>query len=149
MAKISIQRTRHLSGYFIPYSLYLNGRNYGLIKSGSRMDFELEDGNYSLQASSKFSNSNVVNLECSHGKFFHLELGSDVDMLENIVSIVKYPALLVALYFIDKLVNWNYFLLVSIILLIIYHLVDKYLKKQKPEQEAKNEKYYIYLREIK
>jgi hypothetical protein len=148
MAKISIHRTRHLSGYFIPYSLYLNGKIHGSIKSGQKVDIELDDGNFSIQASSKISNSNVINIESSHGRFFQYELGSDVNMFENIVAIIKYPAILAALYFIDKLVKWDYFLLVSIIVIIIYQLVNKYLKKKVPEQQAKIEKYYIYLREI-
>ena len=149
MTKLRIKRTRQWSGLFVSYDLLVNGISRFTIASGQQIELELEDGIYSLQVAGKISFSNFETFEASHGRFFHYEVGTDVDMFQTFISMGKYPVILLALYFIDRLINWDYFLLSAIMLLIVYRLVDKFFKNKQPQPQAEQEKYYIYLRQIK
>ena len=149
MAKLMIKRTRHWSGRFVPYSIVINGEKRATIRAGQTQSLELEDGIYHMQVTGRFSASNIDSFEATHGRFFQYEVGSDVDMLLALRSVLLYPALLVVLYFIDRLIDWDYFLLLSLIVLIGFRLVDKFLKKKDTQSQAEQQKYYIYLRQIK
>lgn len=148
MAKIKVDRTRQWSYFFVPISLHLDGKLLGRVRSGTTAEFEVEDGNHVLQASFLSTYSNILQFESSHGRFFHFQLGSDVNMSKNLWLIVKHPLVLVALYFLDKLINWDYFLLVALLAYIAYEIVDNKRKKREQKNKPEPDKYYIYLREI-
>ncbi|MBK7212381.1 MAG: hypothetical protein IPH88_03575 [Bacteroidales bacterium] len=149
MAKVTVRRTKDWSYRFVPIKVAFNNQVAGSLKAGESVDFELEDGEYGIQAYFWRTGSNSLNFEARHGRFFLFEIGSDVNMLRNILAIVKHPAILIALYFIDKLLTWDYFLLFGILGYIVWELVDNFRKKAERKAHTEPDKYYIYLREIK
>jgi len=81
--------------------------------------------------------------------FIYLELGSDVNMLSNIIILIKHPAILASLYFLDKLVHRGNFLLYSFLAYISYELFLSFYRKKQRKLQPEKERYFIYLRELK
>lgn len=149
MAKVTVRRTKDWSYRFVPVKIAINNQVAGSLKAGGTVDFELEDGEYDIQAFFWRTGSNSLSFEARHGGYFLFEIGSDVNMLKNILAIIKHPAILISLYYIDKLVNWDYFLLFGLLGYIGWELVDNFRKKARQKTHTEPDKYYIYLREIK
>jgi hypothetical protein len=149
MAKIFIKRTKQWSFGLVPIKILLDGKEIAKIKSGGSCEFTVEEGHHLMQAVFFRTGSNVHEFNATFSSLLYFELGSDVNMLKNLILILKHPLILVSLYFLDKLINWDYFLLFSLLGYLSYELfLSAYRKKQRKLQPEK-ESYYIYLREVK
>lgn len=143
---ITIRRKSSFSNKYANFNIYLDGNKIGTIKDGGRVEFNIEPGKHTLQTTLNISASNSIDFEIDENKFKAFETGSNVNIKKNILTALMHPAILIGIFLIDRIINYNYFIVYALIAYIGYEIYTYIERKRKNKKMLEHEKYYIYLK---
>jgi len=143
---IIISRTSQFSNKFVPIHIYIDGQKAGSLRDGERAEFRVVAGEHTLQAKVNISASNPIQFEIGDKRNIDFELGSNINVMKNVLIALSHPALLMALFFADKIIKWDYFLVFGMLAFLAFETWSYILRKRKNSITPENEKYYLYLK---
>lgn len=145
---IIVSRTSQLSNKFVPLSLYIDGVKVGSLSDGERSEFRIAPGLHTMQAKVNISASNEVQFEVKENKNIEFELGSNINVMKNVLLAISHPLLLFALFMLDKIIKWDFFLVFGLLTFLIYEAWLYFERRRKARVAPEIEKYYLYLTQV-
>jgi len=145
---IIVSRTTQFSNKFVPIGIYIDGEKVGSLRDGQQSEFRLSSGEHTIQARVNISASNSISFNSDGKQVIHFVLGSNVNVIKNILIALSHPALLIALFLLDKVINWDYFLVSALSVFILYEALTYLSRRRKSKNLSESEKYYLYLRRL-
>jgi hypothetical protein len=145
---IIISRTSQISNKFVPISVFVDNSEIGSVRDGDRSEFRIPAGEHTIQARVNISVSNKIVFDLKDGRNIEFELGSNVNVMKNVLLALSHPALLVALYLLDKVIGWDYFLLFGLLAYIAFEVWIYISRRRKAKLTPETEKHYLYLKQL-
>lgn len=145
---IIVSRTSQFSNKFVALDLYIDRLKVGSLSDGERCEFRADPGSHTMQARVNISVSNEVQFDVKENKNIEFELGSNINVMKNMLLALSHPFLLLALFMLDRILNWDYFLLFGLIVFLAYEAWVYYSRRHKAGAVPDTEKNYLYLRQV-
>ena len=129
MAKINIQRTNEYNNRLRDYQIYIDNKKVGAIENGGNKDFEIEEGNHTIEAKIDWCGSPKVNVEIINGETKSLKVGG----FKYGKWLMPITLILILLHFLmEHFFDFDYiiFLVYPTFILLVYYLTigrKKYL----------------------
>lgn len=145
---VIIQRKPSFSNSTAKYSVYLNGEKAATLSEGERAELNVPDGSHSLQVKLNISESNIITFETNDQQPIHFETGSNINVLKNILNSLLHPAILVSIFFLNKIIPYKYFIVYALLAYIAFEIYTYIKRKRRNKILDETEKYYLYLKLI-
>jgi hypothetical protein len=145
---VIISRTSQISNKFVPIQIYIDGVNVGSLTDGERAEFRVTPGEHVLEAKLNISVSNVLKFEAPNNRNIEFELGSNVNVMKNVLIMISHPAILISLYFLDKIIKWDYFLLFGFLVYLTFEAWVYFVQRKKNKATPAKEIHYLYLKPV-
>lgn len=143
---ITVSRSSQFSNKFVPIGIYIDGAKVGSLRDGERSGFSIKPGEHIIQAKVNISASNIIKFQLYDNQNIGFELGSNVNVIRNILLSLSHPVLLIALLLLSKIIEWKYFLVFSLLSYIVFEAWIYITRRRKIKTISETEKYYLYLR---
>lgn len=145
---VIISRTSQISNKFVPIQIYIDEVNVGSLSDGERAEFRVTPGEHVLEAKLNISVSNVLKFEAPNSRNIEFELGSNVNVMKNVLIMISHPAILISLYFLDKIIKWDYFLLFGFLAYLTFEAWVYFVQRKKNKSTPAKEIHYLYLKPV-
>ncbi len=145
---IIISRTSQFSNKFVPISIYVDGQHIGSLSDGERSEFRLAAGEHTMHARVTVSISNSIVFNLKDNQNINFELGSNVNVGKNMLLALSHPAILIGLYYLDKIIGWDYFLLWGVLAYLAFEAWLYISNRRKAKLVSETEKHYLYLKQL-